>query len=507
MKNIILYIAFIISFNISFGQQIAQPDIEINQIRQPIFNNELTNPVIRLLVKSNENLTGVSLTGSLDKKSINHIQNIEVYDTDSLQRFSANKMIGSVSIKNRHFSVPLSSRLNAGNHYLWLNIILKPNTAIDLHIGISIKQLTLLRKKISVPENNYVFKTGSVVRKHGTDQINTFRIPGIATTQSGALISVYDIRYDHSKDLPANIDVGMSRSIDKGKTWEPMKIIMDMGAPHDNNGVGDPAVLYDPVTKTIWVVALWSKGNRSIAGSKPGLLPDETGQLVIVHSKDDGNTWSEPVSITSQVKNPKWNLFFNGPGTGSVMKDGTLVFPAQYWDENKMPHATIIYSKDHGKSWNSGIGAKSNTTESAVVETTPGTLMLNMRDNRGKFRSISTTTDFGQTWVTHSTSANTLADPVCMASLIKAKVRVKGVLKDVLFFSNVNSTKDRKNLTIKASLDLGETWMESHELLIDERSSFGYSALTLIDENTIGLIYEGVRDLFFVSIPVKDVIR
>jgi sialidase-1 len=137
-------------------------------------------------------------------------------------------------------------------------------------------------------------------------------------------LSVYDIRYKNSADLPGNIDVGLSRSTDNGKTWEPMKIIMDMGAPHDNNGVGDPAILFDPITKKIWVAALWSKGNRSIAGSLPGISPDTTGQFVLVSSDDDGITWSAPYTITPQIKNPKWHLFFNGPGSGIAMKDGKL---------------------------------------------------------------------------------------------------------------------------------------------------------------------------------------
>jgi sialidase-1 len=44
------------------------------------------------------------------------------------------------------------------------------------------------------------------------------------------------------------------------------------------------------------------------------------------------------------------------------MRDGTLVFPAQFKDEKEMPYATIIYSKDRGNSWQIGTGAKSNTT-------------------------------------------------------------------------------------------------------------------------------------------------
>ncbi|SES12269.1 sialidase family protein [Pedobacter rhizosphaerae] len=508
MKNIPYLILFILGIQPCFAQSAgSSKTLAVTALKQPVLTRESSNPIIHFNINA-EKLDLKAITGTLGTVSINNIKRIALYDTDSVGKFTDQKMIGSVVPKQRQFTIPFNAAIAPGKHYLWLSIELKETANIKEKLQLELQYLAAKDgEKYKFEQNKNTFYLGSTVRKHGDDQVNTYRIPGIATTNTGALISVYDVRYLNSRDLPGHVDVGMSKSADGGKTWQAMKIIMDMGEPHENNGVGDPAVLFDPATKTIYVVALWSKGNRSIAGSKPGLSPDETGQLVLVKSTDDGLTWSKPVSITEQVKNPKWNLFFNGPGTGSVMVDGTLVFAAQYWDENKLPHGTIIYSKDHGQTWKAGIGAKDNTTESAVVETEPGKLMLNMRDNAGRYRSISTTTDFGQSWTTHQTSGNTLADPVCMGSLIKAKVRVKGQLKEVLFFSNVNSSKDRKDLTVKASLDLGETWLASNQLLIDERPSFGYSALTLIDENTLGLIYEGVRDLFFVRIPVSDVIR
>jgi sialidase-1 len=79
------------------------------------------------------------------------------------------------------------------------------------------------------------------------------------------------------------------------------------------------------------------------------------------------------------------------------------------------------------------------------------------------------------------TSYNALQDPVCMGSLIKANVKVKGVLKEVLFFSNPNTTSGRYDITIKASLDLGQTWLPANQLLVDERNCYGYSSLTQID--------------------------
>ena len=100
-----------------------------------------------------------------------------------------------------------------------------------------------------------------------------------------------------------------------------------------------------------------------------------------------------------------------------------------------------------------------------------------------------------------------MPDPVCMASIIKARVAVKGVMRDVLFFSNVATPSGRYNMTIKASLDGGETWLPANEVLVDERFGFGYSSLTKVDNNTIGILYEGSRDLYFIRVPVSDIIK
>ena len=408
------------------------------------------------------------------------------------------------------FTVPLTGQIQPGLNYIWLSVSLKQSASPDEKIQINATEvITSSGPSLVINSEKPVVakRIGVALKKAGENNVHTYRIPGMITTNKGTLIAVYDIRHDKSGDLPGDIDVGMSRSIDGGKTWEPTKVIMDMGAPHENNGVGDPSILFDPVTKKIWVSALWSKGNRSIAGSQPGLSPDETGQFAIVSSSDDGLTWTPPSSITPQVKNPAWKLFFPGPGNGIAMQDGKIVFPAQYWDSAHMPHSTLVYSDDHGATWKSGIGAKRNTTESQLVETKPGTLMLNMRDNRGGFRSIATTTTMGKDWIEHPTSYNTLTDPVCMASFIKASVNVRGQKREVLFFSNVNSATARLDMTVKASLDLGETWLPANQLLIDDRRSYGYSALTKVDDNTIGLVYEGIRDLYFIRIPVNEIIR
>lgn len=479
----------------------------------PVIKGLSANPVLQIAVtipSGNAAQTYRSVRCTINKAVLDLIEKIDLYLTGATP-FSTSNLIGSMRPSLTSFDIPLEVKLKPGVHFIWFSVVLRNDASLDGRLELRCTELVdAAGKMIPVQQDSsdHAKRMGVAVRKAGEDKVHTYRIPGVATTDKGTLLSVYDVRYDRSGDLPGNIDVGLSRSTDDGKTWEPMKIIMDMGPPHQNNGIGDPAILVDPVTKKIWVAALWSKGNRSIAGSLPGLSPDTTGQFVVVSSEDDGLSWSAPLTITPQVKNPIWHLFFAGPGSGISMKDGKLVFAAQYWDEAKVPHSTIIYSDDHGKSWKGNlVGPKSNTTESQVIETVPGTLMLNMRDNRGKFRSVATTSNMGATWTEHGTSYNALRDPVCMGSLIKEKFSVGGVMKELVFFSNPNTSSGRYNMTIKASMDLGETWLPAHQLLIDERDCYGYSSLTKVDDNTIGILYEGMGDLYFVKIPVSEVLK
>jgi sialidase-1 len=529
--NWVLLFCSICIFNFGYTQTTKGKGNSVGRINRveylkvPVFNNTENNPLFKLDWFVNE-MDGESIRNiqlQLDEVAVGVLSSVDIVTRDERERekdLMRNATVHS-TIRNfdRKTNVDVNISLHQGWNTIWFSAKLKKDASILKKMKVALAGITT-KDGLAHRFNNTasgkeegVFRIGTAVRRAGDDKVHTYRIPGIAKTDKGTLIAVYDNRYEHSGDLPANIDVGMSRSTDGGQTWEPMKVIMDMGDPHKNNGVGDPAILFDPVTKKLWVAALWSKGNRSIAGSQPGLSPDTTGQLVLVSSDDDGKTWSQPISITQQVKNPIWHLYFNGPGNGIAMKNGTLVFASQYWDETTkprsvgIPHSSIIYSTDHGQTWKSGTGAKSNTTEAQVVEATPGTLMLNMRDNRGKFRSVATTTDMGQTWKEHVTSYHTLIDPVCMGGFIKSEIDVKGQKRDVLFFSNAASWHSRINISIKASLDNGNTWLNKNEVLIDERSCYGYSTMVAVDENNIGLLYEGEGDLYFVTVPVADIIQ
>ena len=230
---------------------------------------------------------------------------------------------------------------------------------------------------------------------------------------------------------------------------------------------------------------------------------------MLVRSDDDGRNWSPPINITSQVKQPEWCFLLQGPGKGITMQDGTLVFAAQYQDSpsrKRLPHSTIIYSKDHGSSWQIGTGAFDDTTESQVVETSPGVLMLNCRYNRQSHRVVMTSRDMGQTWQTHPTSLKALIEPrACMASLINIDRELGTPAGSRLLFSNPHSTRGRDHITIKASHDNGMTWPTRLQLLLDEGPGAGYSCMSMIDAETVGILYEGSRaQMTFQRIRLSD---
>jgi sialidase-1 len=486
----------------------------------PILVGKMNNPVFRINVPIEaENATAEDIKINLKGTTkLADIESVSVFYAANSPAFSTQTLFGQSNQINKTLNIKGNQVLQKGTNYFWLSITLRKEADVGHKVAGKIDAIHIGGQEINVPiiNNPQPKRLGHALRQHKDDGVHTYRIPGLATTNKGTLIAVYDVRRNKGVDLQEDVDVGMNRSTDGGQTWEPMKIIMDMGEwgglPQKENGIGDPSILIDRQTGTIWVAALWLNGHpdkRAWWASKPGMQPQETGQFVLVKSEDDGLTWSEPINITDQIKNPAWHLLLQGPGKGIIMEDGTLVFPAQFKDEKEMPHATIIYSKDRGKTWKIGTGAKSNTTEAQVVELADHSLMLNMRDNRGGgegkgtgARSVLITNDLGTTWTEHPTSRKALPEPVCMASLIKHRTK-KG--QDILIFSNPANQFKRKDMTIKISEDEGMNWEEKFHLLIDEGRGRGYSCMTSIDANTIGILYEGSQaDLVFQKIDLRE---
>ncbi len=503
-------------------QKIAS--VQVVPVTIPALIGNDASPLAKLRVVTTGRLDPIALTemratlqGTDDRSDL---LSIDIYNGGSTSRFAAGKHVARLDV-GKATSSPLvislrgsSLRLSEGTNYVWIAGRVAGTANIDHRIGVTCNTVTFSNgSTVKLKAAPSIQRMGVALRNGGDDGVHTYRIPGLATSNNGTLIAVYDVRRRGGGDLPGDIDVGLSRSTDGGRTWKPMTLIMDMGSDPRwrYDGIGDPAVLVDRKTGTIWVVATWSHGNRSWRGSGPGLKPIETGQLMLVRSDNDGRTWSKPINITSQVKRPEWCFLLQGPGKGITMRDGTLVFAAQYQDppsKKRLPHSTIIYSRDHGQTWNIGTGAFDDTTEAQVVETAPGVLMLNCRYNRQSHRVVMTTSDMGATWQPHPTSRKSLIEPrACMASLINVDQELGRSTRRRLLFSNPDSTSGRDRITIKASNDMGMTWPTRLRVLLDEGRGAGYSCMTMIDADTVGILYEGSQaHMTFQRIRLSDLL-
>lgn len=127
-----------------------------------------------------------------------------------------------------------------------------------------------------------------------------------------------------------------------------------------------------------------------------------------------------------------------------------------------------------------------------VAQLEDGNLMLNMRDNRnGEFfrngRRICTTTDLGVTWTNTPPPGSSYKGFYLYAELIHTSWEI------ALLFSNPANQSVRTSMTLKVSTDNGNTWPESYQTELDQYRSAGYSCITSINEDTIGILLKAVR--------------
>jgi len=318
--------------------------------------------------------------------------------------------------------------------------------------------------------------------KPGDTGSKNFRIPSLVCTVKGTLIALADRRPNGGKDLPANIDLAIRRSTDNGNTWMPIQVLVDLPAP---DGASDAAMLVDRKTGRVWI-AFTVGYNTGIAQAQKGL----TGRTAVSHllcSEDDGVTWSKPINIGAQVKDPEFKWMGFGPGAGSSMPDGTLSFSCYAnKDGVKDLFAFAIISEDSGKTWKRTEPYTTFTCESQMVALSDGRWMACARDRkRGGTRMVAYSSDRGKTW-TPMTSEPQLPCPQCQAGLIRMThpQAPKGLL---VYTGPEGKATGRTRGMVRISDDDGKTW-RFNQLVVP--GSFAYSTPAVMADGRIGLIYE-----------------
>lgn len=321
----------------------------------------------------------------------------------------------------------------------------------------------------------------------GEEGYNTYRIPSLIVTKQGTLLAFCEGRVREGGDS-GDIDLLMKRSSDNGESWSNTIVVWDDA----DNTCGNPCPVVDQMTGEIFLLMTHNLGEDHegdiVRGTSKG-----SRTVWVCSSRDDGVTWSTPKNITSTTKKENWSWYATGPGVGiqkmlSPFK-GRLVIPCDHktlGDEIGY-YSHVIYSDDHGETWELGEATEDGVNECQVIERTDGSLLLNMRravNNPVKHRAISNSSDGGQTW-SPLRYDESLLEPRCQASLIRYHhADTKGM--PWVLFSNPEA-ESRINMTVKLSKDDGATWDSS--LVLHEGPS-AYSCLTVLQDGTLGCLYE-----------------
>jgi len=338
----------------------------------------------------------------------------------------------------------------------------------------------------------------------GQDGYHTFRIPSVILTGRATLLAFAEARRAGRSDA-GDIDLVVKRSTDGGATWSALKVIGDNGT----GTFGNPCPVIERESGTIWLLTTQNLGEDK----EPQILDGTSkgGRTVwVMHSTDDGVTWSEPKDISASVKKADWTWYATGPGVGIQTRGGRLVIPANHaLAGSKVHQSHLFYSDDRGKTWTLGGIAADHTNESQVVELADGRLMLNMRNHPPQkpenVRKVAMSTDGGRILGETATDP-TLIEPPAQASLLRYSLATGGsgsgassspssssrrnretsAGKNRLLFANPAAPK-RERMTVRLSYDEGATWPVSR-LIYDGPSA--YSCLVVLRDRTIGLLYE-----------------
>lgn len=344
----------------------------------------------------------------------------------------------------------------------------------------------LLLQPVSILQAQEKLQTIDVFQKE-KDDYACFRIPAIVESTAGTLLAFAEARKNSCSDT-GNIDLVVKRSTDGGKNWSELITVWDDG----DNVCGNPAPIVDRVTGRIVLVSCWNLGKDHEKEIINGRSQD-TRRIYVMHSDDDGLTWSVPKEITSSVKQADWNWYATGPCHGIQLQNkkykNRFVVSANHMKAGtKAYHSQVIYSDDSGETWKlGGVVAKPGGNESSVVELKNGDLMLNMRNyNReeSKTRSFVISKDGGDTW-SDMQYLRDLIEPVCQGSTLNYTKR--GKITTHILFSNPASTVKREKMTVKLSKDNGKSWPFS--FLVYQGAS-AYSDMVNLKNGNVGLCYE-----------------
>lgn len=352
----------------------------------------------------------------------------------------------------------------------------------------------------AAPSSDRAVSVTTVFERGETTDYHSFRIPTLVHATDGTLLAITDGRVNDAEDF-GFIEAVLKRSTDGGRTWGPLEVV----ASDPPNKIGSHVPVVDQTTGRIHVLFTRTAGHVTGDEIVNDLVsPEDAPRPFVIHSDDHGVTWSERRELTDDVKLPGMRHYVFGPVHGIQLARGSHAGRLVVVGNHNFLPATdehpavvgihVIYSDDHGETWQVGgsIGEYDDgvvvPNETTVVELQDGTVYFNTRNQRGTAsgnRAAAISTDGGTTISTRFEIVPELVTPIVQGSLLEATRRTDR--SERIVFSAPNHPSSRENLTLWSSLDGTSTWRKS---LVVHDGPAGYSDLTKVSDEVIGVLFE-----------------
>lgn len=333
-----------------------------------------------------------------------------------------------------------------------------------------------------------------ILFKQGKDGYDTYRIPALLTLPNGRLLAFCEGRRNGLSDS-GKIDIVLKISDDNGSTFSAQHTIASYG----ENTIGNPCPVCDRDTGRIFLFLNTNLAEGSESVINQNKAPRDVGYIF---SDDCGETWSEFVNLTAELKREGWTWYATGPCHAIQMENGRLVIPCNHGVFNAEKGTTDIYeshvivSDDHGRTWKLGASVESegfSTNETTVETLSDGTLYLNARSLTGRpYRVVAYSQDGGDSWFDIHEDEN-LPDPICQGSVIAYPRSYEGCVRPLLFSNNPFPPQkedfghNRRDLRVRLSLDDGKSWNRSVQV---HEGCTAYSDLAILADGSVAVAYE-----------------
>ncbi len=359
----------------------------------------------------------------------------------------------------------------------------------------------------------------------GTEGYKSFRIPAIVKLKSGQLLAFAEGRVNGTNDF-GDVNIVLKRSTNNGNTWSDVATIVD----YANLQAGNPAPvldLLDPLYPNGKLYLFYNTGNNHEGEVRKG---KGLREVWFISSIDNGNTWSAPTNITTQVHHPNqsstnqsyhdsldWRSYANTPGHAIQLEHGKYRGRIYVIGNHSAgsPQKQFMdydvhgfYTDDHGKNFRLSKSLNlPGSNEAMAAELPDGKMIINARNQKAdpRCRIISISSTGGESWDTTYYDSN-LIDPVCQGSIVSLQLKIN---KKALAVCNNADIKNRDQLTLRISFDNGLTWIKSFVIgkaAKDYKGDFtAYSDLVQLNKSHVGVLYEydDYKQILFKSVRIK----